>query len=226
MFGRFEVRFLERIHLIFGRTFINIVSCNFYLNWNIGSWSSNFGKFRFDSTLVVMSSAPSDPYPCPRGAYWLLLYLLSGGSSIPKVFKEVIVHLTYAYYGGRENQEFLLGIQRIAKWVWFVGMAQSIQFFFSFFRSYLDILLLIFVMSQNLRLVSILKKAYALSTWNRILSTFYYDYIYIWLVYILNTKILRKFWIFLFRIGKHYSVTSKKSLLIIHLFIHFQLIII
>ena len=23
--------------------------------------------------------------------------------------------------GGRENQEFLLGIQRIAKWVWFVG---------------------------------------------------------------------------------------------------------
>ena len=100
------------------------------------------------------------------------------------------------------------------------------NFFFRSFRSYLDILLLIFVMSQNLRLVSILKKAYALSTWNRILSTFYYDYIYIWLVYILNTKILRKFWIFLFRIGKHYSVTSKKSLLIIHLFIHFQLIII
>ena len=100
------------------------------------------------------------------------------------------------------------------------------QFFFHSCRSYLDILLLIFVMSQNLRLVSILKKAYALSKWNRILSTFYYDYIYIWLVYILNTKILRTFWIFLFRIGKHYSVTSKKSLLIIHLFIHFQLIII
>ena len=100
------------------------------------------------------------------------------------------------------------------------------QFFFHSCRSYLDILLLIFVMSQNLRLVSILKKAYALSKWNRILSTFYYDYIYIWLVYILNTKILRTFWIFLFRIGKHCSVTSKKSLLIIHLFIHFQLIII
>ena len=100
------------------------------------------------------------------------------------------------------------------------------NFFFHSCRSYLDILLLIFVMSQNLRLVSILKKAYALSKWNRILSTFYYDYIYIWLVHILNTRILRKFWIFLFRIGKHYSVTSKKSLLIIHLFIHFQLIII
>ena len=136
--------------------------------------------------------------------------------------------------GGGRTQEFLLGIQRIiAKCVWFgCWQIQVWQyglytiFFLHSCRSYLDILLLIFVMSQNLRLVSILKKAYALSKWNRILSTFYYDYIYIWLVYILNTKILRTFWIFLFRIGKHYSVTSKKSLLIIHLFIHFQLIII
>ena len=39
------------------------------------------------------------------------------------------------------------------------------NFFFRSFRSYLDILLLIFVMSQNLRLVSILKKAYALHTY-------------------------------------------------------------
>ena len=39
------------------------------------------------------------------------------------------------------------------------------QFFFHSCRSYLDILLLIFVMSQNLRLVSILKKAYALHTY-------------------------------------------------------------
>ena len=162
---------------------------------------------------------------------------MGGQAFHPKVFKEVIVHyfLNYAYgWGWRENPRIFIGhSENYCKMclVWLLvdlGMAvRSIHnFFFHSCRSYLDILLLIFVMSQNLRLVSILKKAYALSKWNRILSTFYYDYIYIWLVYILNTKILRTFWIFLFRIGKHYSVTSKKSLLIIHLFIHFQLIII
>ena len=96
-----------------------------------------------------------------------------------KVFKEVIVHyfLNYAYgWGRRENPRIFIGhSENYCKMclVWLLvdlGMAvRSIHnFFFHSCRSYLDILLLIFVMSQNLRLVSILKKEYALSTWNRI----------------------------------------------------------
>ena len=109
--------------------------------------------------------------------------------------------------GGREEgepknfywafRELLQNVFGLVGGIFRYGRTVYTQFFFHSCRSYLDILLLIFVMTQNLRLVSILKKVYALYTWNRILSTFYYDYIYIWLVYILNTKILR-FWIFLF----------------------------